>query len=231
MSITGAADGEAVEGRRRAGRRDRRARRRGLDPRRAARRASAAAQGQRIEIDLLSSALAALVNQASGYLNAGAVPRRLGNDHPSIEPFATYARRRRPADDLRRQRPPVRGAGAGARRATSWPPTRASRPTRRRVEHRAALRELIEARLATAPVADWVERLRAAGVPAGPVNDVAAAFELAESLGLEPVDEHDGRAHRRLAARACGRRRRAPAADRRSSTSTAPRSAPGSPAS
>ena len=47
--------------------------------------------GQRIEIDLLSSALAALVNQASGYLNAGAVPHRLGNVHPSIEPFATYA--------------------------------------------------------------------------------------------------------------------------------------------
>ena len=47
--------------------------------------------GQRIEIDLLSSALSALVNQASGYLNAGAVPQRLGNVHPSIEPFATYA--------------------------------------------------------------------------------------------------------------------------------------------
>ena len=48
-------------------------------------------EGQRIEIDLLSSALAALANQASGFLNAGAVPTRLGNVHPSIEPFATYA--------------------------------------------------------------------------------------------------------------------------------------------
>jgi len=148
-------------------------------------------EGQRIEIDLLSSALAALVNQASGYLEAGAVPVRLGNVHPSIEPFATYAA----ADG-----PLMICAGndhqfAALAEAVEAPELAedarfASNPAR--VEHRAALRELIEERLASAPVEAWVDRLRAAGVPAGPVNDIAAAFGLATELGLDPVDEHDG---------------------------------------
>ncbi len=148
--------------------------------------------GQRIEIDLLSSALAALVNQASGYLNSGVVPRRLGNDHPSIEPFATY----RAADGAvmicaGNDRQFAALAQALESEELAADPRLATNPGR--VEHRATVRERIERRLATAPVATWVQRLRAAGVPAGPVNDIAAAFELAESLGLEPVDEHEGR--------------------------------------
>jgi crotonobetainyl-CoA:carnitine CoA-transferase CaiB-like acyl-CoA transferase len=38
----------------------------------------------------------------------------------------------------------------------------------------------------------WVEVLRAAGVPVGPINRVDEAFALAQSLGLEPVDEAQG---------------------------------------
>jgi len=147
--------------------------------------------GQRIEIDLLSSALAALVNQASGYLNAGAVPVRMGNIHPSIEPFATYAA----ADGelmicAGNDRQFQALAGELGRDELAADPRFETNAGR--VEHRAEVRRLIEDRLAAEPVAAWVERLRAAGVPAGPVNDVGAAFELAESLGLEPAGEHDG---------------------------------------
>ena len=148
-------------------------------------------EGQRIEIDLLSSALAALVNQASGHLNSGAIPRRLGNVHPSIEPFATFAAADGPlmicaGND--RQFPAL--AGGLGEPGLAADPRFATNPSR--VEHREALREAIESRLADAPIDVWVGRMRAAGVPAGPVNDIGAAFELAESLGLEPVDEHDG---------------------------------------
>jgi crotonobetainyl-CoA:carnitine CoA-transferase CaiB-like acyl-CoA transferase len=148
-------------------------------------------EGQRIEIDLLSSALAALVNQASGYLNANAVPRRRGNVHPSIEPFATYAAADGPlmicAGNDRQFAALATAIGAPELAADRRFATNPSR-----VEHREPLRKLIEGRLASAPVADWVERLRTAGVPAGPVNDVGAAFDLASSLGLEPIEEHDG---------------------------------------
>jgi crotonobetainyl-CoA:carnitine CoA-transferase CaiB-like acyl-CoA transferase len=48
-------------------------------------------EGQRVEVDLLSALLAALVNQASGYTIAGVVPGRMGNAHPSIAPYQLYA--------------------------------------------------------------------------------------------------------------------------------------------
>jgi crotonobetainyl-CoA:carnitine CoA-transferase CaiB-like acyl-CoA transferase len=39
------------------------------------------------------------------------------------------------------------------------------------------------------PAAEWLERLRAVSVPAGPVNDVPEAWALAESLGLAPLED------------------------------------------
>jgi len=148
-------------------------------------------EGQRIEVTLLGSALAALVNQASGYLNAGTLPERLGNVHPSIEPFATYAA----ADG-----PLMICAGndhqfaalAGALGAPELAADERFTTNESRVANREALRGLIEERLVGGPVEEWAARLQDAGVPAGPVNDLAAAFELADELGLEPVDEGDG---------------------------------------
>jgi crotonobetainyl-CoA:carnitine CoA-transferase CaiB-like acyl-CoA transferase len=61
-----------------------------------------------------------------------------------------------------------------------------------RVKNRAAVREALEERLRTAPRAHWQEKLRAASVPAGPVQTIGEAFSLAESLGLDVVDETDG---------------------------------------
>ena len=46
-------------------------------------------EGQLVEVDLLSTTLFALANQASGYLTAGVVPGRMGNRHPSIAPYET----------------------------------------------------------------------------------------------------------------------------------------------
>ena len=42
------------------------------------------------------------------------------------------------------------------------------------------------------PATEWLEVLRAAKVPAGPINGVDEAFAYAEELGLEPVEEVDG---------------------------------------
>ena len=49
------------------------------------------------------------------------------------------------------------------------------------------MRAALEERLAARPAGDWAESLTAARVPAGVVNDIAGAFELARRLGLEPV--------------------------------------------
>lgn len=48
-------------------------------------------EGQRVEVNLLSSVLSALSNQASTHAVTGAVPRAMGNLHPSIAPYEVLA--------------------------------------------------------------------------------------------------------------------------------------------
>ncbi len=57
----------------------------------ALRHRDATGQGQHIDCALLDTQLSMLSNQASRYLNGGAVPGRLGNDHPDIVPYRDYA--------------------------------------------------------------------------------------------------------------------------------------------
>jgi crotonobetainyl-CoA:carnitine CoA-transferase CaiB-like acyl-CoA transferase len=145
-------------------------------------------EGQRVEVNLLSSLLAALVNQASGYTIAGVVPGRMGNAHPSISPYELYETG---AGDL------VLAVGNDRQFAALCEvigaPELASDPrfasNTERVTHRAQLRAELVMRLAAAPAADWARRLTAARVPAGEVNDLSGAFELAQSLGLAPTVE------------------------------------------
>jgi crotonobetainyl-CoA:carnitine CoA-transferase CaiB-like acyl-CoA transferase len=148
-------------------------------------------RGQRVTVDLLHASLALLANQSTGYLASGEVPVALGNVHPSIEPFATY----RAADgDLMLL---AGNDGQFARLAAAIEaPKLADDPRFRhngdRVTHRDALRALLEQRLGRRTRAEWRDLLLAAGVPAGPVQTIDEAFSLAESLGLQAVDETDG---------------------------------------
>jgi len=56
-----------------------------------------------------------------------------------------------------------------------------------RVANRVDLKALIEDRLRAATADEWQERITAAGVPCGPINDISQGFALAERLGLKPV--------------------------------------------
>ena len=172
--------------------------------------------GQRVTVDLLSTALAALANQGSSFLNTGVSPGRLGNVHPSIEPFATY----RTADgslmicvgnDNQFNHLVVSIGAPGLAEDPRF------RTNADRVRNRDDLRPELESRLTLDSTDYWVRILNDAGVPAGAVNDVAGGFELAESLGLEPVDESDGvrtaRSPINLSATPAETRRRPPAVD------------------
>ena len=151
-------------------------------------------QGQRVEVDLMSSLLAALVNQASAYTVAGVVPRRMGNQHPSIAPYEPL----RCAD-----RELVVAVGNdrqfGALCEVLGVPSVARDPrfetNAARVANRAALRATLEERLMMRAAGGWASELTDAGVPAGMVNDIAGAFELAGELGLRPtvrIEREDG---------------------------------------
>ena len=137
----------------------------------------------RVEVSLMDSALVSLLNQASAFLNEGVSPRRMGNRHPSIAPYETYG-------DI------AVACGNDAMFARLCElidrPDLAERfPTNNeRLAHRDEISAALEA--AFAEGSGWVDRLNAAGIPAGPINDVPAAFAFAERLGLEPVWELDG---------------------------------------
>ena len=92
-------------------------------------------RGQRVEVDLLSSLLAGLVNQASAYLNAGVVPGRLGNAHPSIAPYQTLDAADRPMVVAVGNDGQFAPAGRGPRHARRCAGRRGSPPTPPRVRH------------------------------------------------------------------------------------------------
>jgi crotonobetainyl-CoA:carnitine CoA-transferase CaiB-like acyl-CoA transferase len=143
-------------------------------------------EGQLVEVDLYSALLAAMVNQGSAYTIAGVVPQRLGNRHPSISPYEVYAT----ADGEL-----VLAVGndrqfAGLCEELGAPglatdPRFATNPER--VANREALGAELERLLAARPATEWAAALLARRVPAGQVNDLGAAFEFAERIGLDPT--------------------------------------------
>jgi crotonobetainyl-CoA:carnitine CoA-transferase CaiB-like acyl-CoA transferase len=147
--------------------------------------------GQRVEVNLLSSLLSALVNQASGYLGAGVVPGILGNAHPSIAPYEVFETADRPlviaVGTDRQFRSFAEALGLPELAADPRFADNASR-----VSNRQSLAAPIGERLAEKTAAEWFTIMTAHDVPAGPINSVDQAFEFAERLGLTPVVEVGG---------------------------------------
>ncbi len=141
----------------------------------ALRHAERTGQGQYLDVALLDTQIAALVNVVSNYLVSGERPPRLGNQHPNIVPYQTF----RAAD-----REFVLACGNDAQfarlcaiigRPDLLADERfATNPAR--VAHRAELIPLLEAIFVQRPASEWVEALLAADIPAGPIYDIPAAL-------------------------------------------------------
>ena len=134
-----------------------------------------AAGGQRVDVSLLGSTLAVLVNQAQNAFVTGRAPVRRGNSHPNIVPYETFDT----ADGtiavaVGSERQWQQFCDAIDRPDLAADPRFATNGDR--VEARETLIPLIGERLATATSAGWLARLEAAGVPAGPLLDVLEAF-------------------------------------------------------
>ena len=142
--------------------------------------------GQRVETDLLSVALSAMVNQTSAWVAGGVEPTRMGNEHPSIAPYAPFAC----ADgeiviavgNDRQFAALCRGLGVPA---LAEDDRFAAAPDRSL--NRAELRPLLEEALAARTAAEWFDVLTPLGVPCGPIQGIAGGVSFAERLGLEPV--------------------------------------------
>ncbi|MCQ9343019.1 CaiB/BaiF CoA transferase family protein [Corynebacterium kozikiae] len=143
-------------------------------------------KGQHVDIDLLSSTQAALVNQTTGNVACDNEPQRLGNDHPSLFPYGPFqaadgeiiiccgnnGQFRRLMEQL--GQPEV----ADDPRFTEMALRNANREE---------LRVLIETALRTQTIDTWFERLSSVKVPCAPIKTIGEGIRYSEQLGLNPI--------------------------------------------
>ncbi|HEY1015788.1 MAG TPA: CoA transferase [Herpetosiphonaceae bacterium] len=143
-------------------------------------------RGQHLDISLLETQVAWLANVASAHLVTGEEPPRLGNGHPTIVPYQSFA-----ASDG--------DFALGVGNDGQWRKLCAAigRPdlaaderfatNPRRIAAREELIGLLAAHFATAPAAHWVALISAAGVPAGAVRTVPEVLRDPQVLAREMV--------------------------------------------
>jgi crotonobetainyl-CoA:carnitine CoA-transferase CaiB-like acyl-CoA transferase len=140
--------------------------------------------GQHIDMALLDVQVACLANQAMNYLTTGAAPRRLGNAHPNIVPYQDF-----PTADgdfiltVGNDNQFRRFASVVGRPQWADDPRFATNAAR--VANRTALIPLIRQATVFKTTSQWVEVLEQAGVPCGPINDLAQVFADPQVLARE----------------------------------------------
>jgi crotonobetainyl-CoA:carnitine CoA-transferase CaiB-like acyl-CoA transferase len=129
-------------------------------------------RGQAVDIAMLDSVVALLSYQAGIYFATDKAPRRMGNRHPTIVPYETFAASDGDFvlavgnDDQWQRFCVVAELAPDARFATN----------RLRVTHYDELKPILEARLRTRTRDQWIGSLKAAGVPCGSVRDLQEVF-------------------------------------------------------
>ncbi len=131
--------------------------------------------GQHVELALLDVQVACLANQAMNYLTTGVPPKRMGNAHPNIVPYQDFPTADGDIiltignDGQFRKFAEVAGHA-------DWADDPRFVSNKARVAHRRELVPLIRQVTVFRTTAEWVAVLEQAGVPCGPINDLAQVF-------------------------------------------------------
>lgn len=147
-------------------------------------------RGQHVEVALLDAQVASLANLSSAWLNAGAHVTRRGDHHPSVAPYGSFATAdRRLVIAVGNDQQFVRLVETLGVPGLATDPRFATNAAR--VDHRDELTPLLEEQLGLLTRDDALARLVEAGVPAGPINEVAEVFEDPD-IAARLVREVDG---------------------------------------
>ncbi len=132
-------------------------------------------QGQHIDIALLDVQVATLANQAGNYLLAGELPVRMGSAHPSIVPYQPFA-----CADGHVMLAIGNDTQFGSFCRASGNDEIARDPrfssNAARVEHRAALLDLLEPLMKQRTIDQWCSLAEQASFPCGPINTIDRVF-------------------------------------------------------
>jgi crotonobetainyl-CoA:carnitine CoA-transferase CaiB-like acyl-CoA transferase len=148
-------------------------------------------RGQQVTTSLFESLASLLSVQGQRFLSLGEVAGPSGNVHPVISPYGVF-------------RTKDRSLNIAAATQEMWlrlcdvldVPSLKADPrfadNAQRVQHRQLLHDQLEAQLQARPCEDWIRVLVAAGIPAGPVNNVADTFAESQTdhLGLVQTIAH-----------------------------------------
>ena len=145
-------------------------------------RRSATGEGARIEVPLFESQLSWLANRAQEYLVSGEDVGRLGNAHPSIVPYQTFdASDKKLALAVGNDAQFKNLCQAVGRPELAGDERFAENPDR--VANREELVTILEEEFRKKTADEWVEEIREAGVPCGPVNPLTDVFSDDQVLG------------------------------------------------
>jgi crotonobetainyl-CoA:carnitine CoA-transferase CaiB-like acyl-CoA transferase len=152
----------------------------------ALRHRDATGEGQHIDLSLVDTQTAWLINEGTNYLASGQLPQRRGNAHPNIVPYDAFAG----ADGH-----VLIAVGNNAQFARFCDviglPDLSENPdyatNSMRLKNRDALMKHLHPALAKIAVADIVDRLNSVGVPVGPIQNVAQALSSDQAKAREMV--------------------------------------------
>jgi formyl-CoA transferase/CoA:oxalate CoA-transferase len=145
-------------------------------------------RGQVVETSLLEALVGVLSWGAGMFFETGDAPGPAGQHHPLSSPYGRFRARDGYLNIA------AGGAGmfeklAGALDRKAWLDDPRFADPLARLRHRGELSAAIEEALADADVTSWVERINEAGVPAGPVLDLAQVFSDPQVLAREMLAE------------------------------------------
>lgn len=147
-------------------------------------------RGQHIDTSLVDAGLALSVWEVTDYFTSGQVPGPLGSAHRMTAPYQAF----RCADGH------ITVGAANNRNFAKlaellghaeWITDSRFSTDHVRVQHRTELAALIDAITATAPRAEWLERLDAAGIPCGAILDYEDALTTPQALAREMTVDVD----------------------------------------
>ena len=124
---------------------------------------------------MLEALVGSLSFQAGRYLNTGEVPPPVGNHHPLTAPMGVY-RVKDGHINLAVGNDDMWGRLCRALGLAEFADDPRFAKAAARLQHRAAMDEMLEAALAKKTAAEWVELLNAAGVASGPIYTVDEVF-------------------------------------------------------